>query len=321
MSLLSLPLELRELIIELALFTSQPPLAPSKCNRSDLNDIKYRAWRHRTYYEQSPVSCPSLLLVNRHLAVETQSILTRQPTQYILNIAIVNEVDLFPTWVSVPRLNTRISTLYADIQLHGHILSKPDARAQVGCGGHLGFQWSFYALLERFLQYGPLGDQGPDPSCPRDITIDTLILDFSSAETSLPAPPAEVDYRRWWRRQHFLDRGRRSEQTEDVLVQYRARPEWMAEYLAKEMTGLLNMGYYHAKYGMILYEQIGRIQILVEGQLVKAMDLGKSLKELHFHDAQETLGHLWPRELRVPAFKEWLRKTKKRRTDDWMIDI
>src|SRR6202012_1128638 len=100
---------------------------PSKSGRIDFQDISYKAWRSRTkiYHEQRNTHCPSnclpLLLTSRQMHDETQSVLKRKKSKltYILNISVLNDYDLFPTWISVPYPTNRVYALYADVRLFG----------------------------------------------------------------------------------------------------------------------------------------------------------------------------------------------------------
>ncbi|KAE8407358.1 hypothetical protein BDV37DRAFT_240882 [Aspergillus pseudonomiae] len=329
LSLLDLPLELRELIIELVLNSQRmPPAAPSQSNRGDFRDIKYRAWRHDIYYERRQSHCPNnasgLILTNHQLSEETLAALDRiSSTPYILDLSVLHEVELYPTWLSVPRLTHRVSTLLVNVRLFGHILSRAAARSQVGAGGHLGFQWSFYALLERFLRYGPVDEKtsrrevGPSSASPmyadRDVTVKTLVLDFQSAESELSFPPDEVDYP-WWRDRHHLRDPLPGTQTGVAfeLSNHKARPEWFAKYLLGYIYGLLGMGYHTAEYGKILYERIGTIKVLVNGEPNAEIDLAGPLARLHFSHVRDTFGHV-STERRLSAFWDWKKETLARR--------
>ncbi|KAJ5356890.1 hypothetical protein N7517_011499 [Penicillium concentricum] len=205
-SLMDLPQEIRVMIFEDVLHGHRtPPIYPSKLNMVDFPDMHYKANIEplRPYHEQRDTHSPSnslpLLLASRQVSMETQSILNRmRKTTYVLDISVLNDLDLFSTWISVPRLTTRLSTLHVDIRLFGRIITTKEACDQIGCGGRYGFHWSFYALLERFLRYGPVGakkgrtsDYGNPSYKNRHISVENLILDFRSAETELPYPSHE----------------------------------------------------------------------------------------------------------------------------------
>lgn len=250
---LDLPPELRALIIEDVLNASRaPPAAPSKLDRAEYKDIAYKAYlagNGKIYHQKRSTHCPSnclpLLLTNSQISAETQSILDRvQPprTDYHLDISVLDDLDLFPTWLSVPRITNRVSTLFVDVRLFGHIISFKTACRHSRDGHRLGMHWSFYALLERFVRYGPVDKKKGTPLesdirgpswQDRDVTVGTLILNFQSAESELPFPPDSVDYRRWMVRHVYSDLGYVGDPLE--LEKYTARPEWLAKFLLSEI--------------------------------------------------------------------------------------
>ncbi|PYH86692.1 hypothetical protein BO82DRAFT_349866 [Aspergillus uvarum CBS 121591] len=320
--LLNIPIELRKLIIDHVLYTSlSPPVAPLSLDGAEYRDMSYKAWVSGgggIYYTQksklSSSDCLALLLTNRQLSTETLDILEHRKVDYALDISVQDDLKLFLTWLSVPRLTTHVSTLYAHVRLFGHTIEQHIARRQVGDGGRLGFHWSFYAALERFLRYGPVGEKkrkGEEADTKnfqdRGIAIETLVLDFRSAELELAFPPEDVSYKHWW----FWHCGRdiRSRNAGlEPLSSYKTRPEWLCKYLKQEIGGLLHMSYYTARYGELLYEHIGTIRMLVDGQLVHEFDLAAELARLGFTDERDTMGHL-RREERGSGFWEWKKET------------
>lgn len=117
----------------------------------------------RVYYTQhdmpSSPKCLSLLLINNQLSTEARAVLDRGKLDYVVDIAVKNELDLFLTWQSVPPLETHISTLYSNVRLFGPIIDSRTIGRQLGDGGWTGFHWSFFAALERFLRYGPVREK------------------------------------------------------------------------------------------------------------------------------------------------------------------
>ncbi|KAJ5818205.1 hypothetical protein N7474_003796 [Penicillium riverlandense] len=342
---LILPREIREYIIEQVLCGCHtPPTYPSKSGRIDFHDIIYKAWRSRTkiYHEQRGTHCPSnclpLLLTSRQIHDETQCILNRKNTKstYVLNISVLNDYDLFPTWISVPYITNRVYALYTDVHLFGSIIPSKIARRLVGDGGRLGFHWSFYALLERFLRYGPVGEKkgkrndsgnlisdqielnlfqrGNLNFDDRDITVEILTLDFQSAEPMLPFPPDNIGYGAWQGQHHAFDLIFDETNGPSELEQYRTRPEWLAKYLLLEIHALLTMSYHFASYGKMLYERIGTIRI-VSPEGVTEIDLATRLAALRFTNQQDTFGDVWPPEERLSTFWKWKKQTLARRQE------
>ncbi|KUL85782.1 hypothetical protein ZTR_07396 [Talaromyces verruculosus] len=330
--LLKIPLELRELIIEHVLYTPvNPPAAPTESDLVQYNDLRYKAWAGgsaETYYTQqnmtSSSNCLPLLLTNHQISMETRAMLQRRKVDYILDISVKDDLILILTWLSVPSLTTHISTLYANVRLFGHIIEQHIICDQVGDGGRYGFHWSFYGALERFLRYGPVGgkrrkDEGKPSRDPwniqefenRGMLIDTLILDFQSAELDLAFPPEHVTYVNWLNRHCRSEKFDQSE-IPGILSLYTTRPEWLCRYMEGWIRYLLQMSYITSAYGKPLYEQIGTIRMLVDGQLQCEFDLAAWLDGLRFTNPSDTMGHL-PTDERVPGFWKWKRETMLRR--------
>lgn len=72
------------------------------------------------------------------------------------------------------------------------------------------------------------------------------------------------------------------------------------------------MNYYTSAYGKPLYEHIGTIRMLVDGQLQCEFDLAAWLDGLRFTNPCETMGNL-PTDKRLSAFWKWKRETLLRR--------
>lgn len=141
--------------------------------------------------------------------------------------------------------------------------------------------------------------------------IDTLVLDFQSAELELSFPPEDVTYRQWSDRHWGLDQEDRSEASE-TLSSYKTRPEWLCEYLMAWISGLLSMSYYTSKFGQPLYEHIEMIRMLVDGQLNHEFDLAARLAHLRFTGPTSMMGHL-PTNDRQSGFWKWKKETLLRR--------
>uniref|UniRef100_A0A093V8C5 Uncharacterized protein n=1 Tax=Talaromyces marneffei PM1 TaxID=1077442 RepID=A0A093V8C5_TALMA len=329
---LEIPFELRELIIEHVLYTPlSPPVTPVQSDGIEYNDLRYKAWAGggtKVYYKQQNMAgssnCLSSLLTNHQISTETRAILGGMKVDYILDISVKDDLTLFLTWLSVPCLTTHISTLYANIRLFGHIIEQFVVRGQVGDGGRFGFHWLFYAALERFLHYGPVGEkrrknedslsenhrnaQGFED---RGMLIDTLVLDFQSAELELAFPPEKVTYKHWSDRHLGRDRFNPSQIT-GILSSYTTRPEWLCQYLKDWIEDLLLMSCYYSKYGQPLYEHIGTIRMLVDGKPYCEFDLTTGLAHLQFTGLDSMMCHL-PRHDRESEFWKWKKGTLLRR--------
>ncbi|KAL2836766.1 hypothetical protein BJY01DRAFT_258601 [Aspergillus pseudoustus] len=323
-----LPADIRRICLEYALFSSRrAPEYPTKDNRAKFEDMGYTSWRAWAYHElngssssstyTSSPNCLALLLTSREMNAETRAILAlnssaRSRSMYHLDISVLNDNDVFPTWLCVPQLTTHVQTLYADVRLFGTIIEPSVSRKLVGCGGHARYEWDFLALLERFLQYGPVGQKQKKESKPgsplshdaiidRQIQLDTLILDFSSAEEKKAQragfPPPNVGYGYWNSYRSGLGHRRRRGKLQ--LEKYNTRPEWLAEMLADEIDLLLNFGFDRERFAKILYARIRVIRMLVDGQLFREINVAERLDEYKYTDKRKDAPD-WVMDLETP---------------------
>ncbi|KAL4899226.1 hypothetical protein BDW74DRAFT_183969 [Aspergillus multicolor] len=275
-SLLTLPTEIRSRILLHALNARRdPPSQPTKDHRTLYDDIPYTSWRVYVYQEDRET--------------HTRPNSTALKINHTLDISMLNEVDLYPTWTCIPHLTTKISTLHATVRLFGHIITLNNAANQTGDGGHLGFHWSFYALLERFLAYGAVPEKidtdgryahnshigshrhRANPLFPRrDIHIDELILDIRDAEKNMWFPDDEVTYRDWRRQHHNGWYWHDESAMPEALSAYKPRPEWIAIHLCREIMLLLSDDYHYGPYGDILRRCVGRIRVVMGRKVVRA---------------------------------------------------
>ncbi|MCJ1431505.1 hypothetical protein MMC27_000858 [Xylographa pallens] len=318
-SLLDIPPELRFQIIGLVLCNSRtPPQDPATAshNRIQLHDIEYASWNHgpeHTLYEMNgctPNSL-SLLLTNRQLWAETQSALQAFSAKqsYSLDVMLVNEQELWPTWVSVPALWTRLDSVIASFRICNTKDSQGRSQVVLGNGGPSPIVWCFYSLMERFLTYGPVGQRRL--GCQdRNITVKSITLDIvSSPDVKAAMTEWGPNYSDWYLNPITNVEGA------DWALSIIMQTEWFVEYLHEFITPLLRMSYHTARYAMILYERIGTIRLCADGELMKEYDLGKMLAALQRNDAAKTFGNIARQEDRVPFFREWKRKTLVKRRE------
>ncbi|KAL4925650.1 uncharacterized protein BDV17DRAFT_179674 [Aspergillus undulatus] len=303
-----LPADIRRICIEHVLFDSRPaPEYPSMDNRAKFDDIRYMAWRARPYHEirdtHSPSNCLALFLTSREMKAETSAILAlKGSAKYHLDLSVLNDNDVFPTWLCVPQLTTRLDKLYVDVRLFGTIIESSIGRRQGGNGGHTRYEWDFLALLERFLRYGPVGRKknadggdslmmaGPRGVCPpiidRSIKVDTLVLDFSSAEDKAQRgefPPREIEFRDW----NCYRCGFGSHRHSRRLDEYNTRPEWLAELLADEIDMLLNLGRDREFFAKLVYSRMRIIRMLVDGEVFREFNIAERLDEYKYTDKKK----------------------------------
>lgn len=315
--LLDLPVELRLLIIEYALGCwADPPAKPSKATAKKYSDVEPHPDLEITtgvFYTQDAPSFPTsnLLLVNHQISDETRAVLKIASTDYVLDISLYNEIESFVTWQSVSHLTNHVSTLYTNIRLFGPILDDPIRRPNAWGGrcGQLSFHVSFYRILMRFLSLGAVGEKLYGEEANKDgfdmegegknVFIDTLVMDFQSAERELSFPPEDIHYGLW----NFHNRGLNIGEIATTMPTYKTRPEWPCMYLIEHIEQTLTRLSVSSRYGKCLYENIGNIKMLVDGQLKFEFDLSARLAGLVDQIGMEPL----------EEFRGWKEKTLLRR--------
>ncbi|KAJ5587832.1 uncharacterized protein N7459_003597 [Penicillium hispanicum] len=240
------------------------------------------------YHEQRethPSNALPLLLTNHQISAETRCIIqTAKKLNYILDLSVLNEVDLFPTWLSVPWISNQVDTLTVDVRLFGHILYPSPLCSIWDSRDTTEMDWGFFTLLERFLRYGPVGQKnGRLGLCPaqgfpvyddRAVHFRTLILDCRSAEFGFSFPPESVAYQQWYASQDMRDflshiRNRPATAMEELATP----PEWFAKCLRDELVTILYRRVDLALCGLIFYERVGSIRLLVDGAFYHEFNL------------------------------------------------
>jgi hypothetical protein len=308
-SLLTIPQELRERIVELVL-TSDVADAPdlSKLelitqHRSELPKDKgtkvVRAWtgvRDLLFEPFKPLLHP-IFLVNRQLSSDAALVLARIKVDYHLDVILLNEVSLLPTWIMIPKLASRVETLTCTFRIAG------SAELGTGYRGYRGFRggdgagpamaWVIYCLLELFILHGPSFGYGRDISSSSDqgYSIRTLVINVETPPGIDPSrfgPPLTS---------HSFGRRRREGETQPNVVD----PKYLVKFIQTEIQGLLCMGYHTAEYGDILHENIGSIVIKLDGETHFNQDLWEVLKDL----SPTYDGATFSKHQRVKGFQDW----------------
>ncbi|KAH7342516.1 hypothetical protein BKA65DRAFT_293137 [Rhexocercosporidium sp. MPI-PUGE-AT-0058] len=194
MSLLQIPRELRDKILSLVVLSTMvtPPESPDNPgDREELKDVKCNGWFAGCgvfYQKDTQMKGIPTLAINQQLRSETLSIMTllKLPglRSYKLDVMIVEDCDLWPTWLYVPTMTTRVEEVRATFRIHG-ASPRRYCGFSGGDGGPPVIVWSFYNLLERFLQVGPVSRQ--EKLHDKCIKIKHLVLDFQT-----PSVPEEM---------------------------------------------------------------------------------------------------------------------------------
>jgi hypothetical protein len=95
---------------------------------------------------------------------------------YKLDVAILDDIVPFVTWLSIPHLSTKTDKLEVTVQLKGRYDRNRDTATDPyskfphnGCLALIerkilepDIRWQMYSVPERFIEAGPVGDVDPD---------------------------------------------------------------------------------------------------------------------------------------------------------------
>ncbi|KAF2498236.1 hypothetical protein BU16DRAFT_615311 [Lophium mytilinum] len=327
-SLLSIPQELRDNIIELVLSSARlaPPTissaettrcTPATSGESGSPDSGFMSWPYgpsHVWLEKSVYRSNSypLSLTNHQLADETAAALRRLSLlslRYELDVMIANERDLLPTWLSVPVLATKLDVVNVTFRAMGLEDEHKRSAWKSGCTGPPVIMWCFYYLLEHVLKRGPVGQTSS--SRDREVSIKVLDLDFVG-NNDYPTGEGTRDelrdpYSNYFKYAHSAG-PHETKKTKSL------RPEWLADYLDADIWNLLSMGSSTADYGKILHERIVTIRFRVNGKIKGSLDIAHILHGLNPETPNHTFGRL-PHNERLPALWKWKEETTRKRME------
>jgi len=290
-SLLRLPQELRDLIIEFVV-TSRGT-APTKIDtlrpteeHDDLNYVSrisgrgvfYSTQRHRT----SPVA---LLLVNHQIHDETKGTLKRLSSsngnKYTLDVILLNEALLFPSWTSVPPLHQNVDTLSVTFRIFGFGGSAfNDFMDLDGSTGPA--VWRFYSLLERFLRCGATRSRSPNEDREFHLQILDLNVEMPADIDKSRIAPADLT-------PDNLPKYRRDHSPHDMVM----HPATLAKFIYIWVQGILMLsdpiyaspGTPIPKYAKLFFDRVGKIRISVDGKRKFEIDVKGMVRRIAERDA------------------------------------
>ena len=311
-SLLDIPRELRDRILELAICAKldapRPPGEAGISTRKRLTDIGYKVWHadENVLYLPKTVAPASLslLLTNRQIHDETTETMKRTgaASRYELDLMLVDEHMLLPTWVCVPSFCERVTSVHTTLRICGGYPGRFRSIFTGGDGGPPKIVWRFYSVLERFLQCGPMGENAKRKDL--FITIDSVDIDIITPELAPNHKFGSVS--------EPLGQTRRNRRPADEMQKEVIHPEQLALFLWSEILGLLHLSCHTASFCNMLYEQIGTMRILVDGEFFRALhlsdDLNRAQWEYDPHLREES------------RFRKWKKKTmKSRKSLGWTV--
>ena len=278
-TLFSLPRELRDKI--LFEVVTQPAAAPTKPDDPETRttkhpDGKLSGWNYGQevmfHGRWNRTTIIPTLLVNRQLHAETLSAIGRLTSNdYVLDIMMVDDKQLWPTWLSVPRLATTVDKVSAFFRIFGAAESYNVSAFRGGCCGPSAMAWTLFIFLDRFLNYGPAGlwQRKTETSI---VTLKELDMNFDFSD---PPPCGDLESSQD-SVSAFRHIERRTKDGEDCTM----HPEALLRFVSSSIGSLLSMTSSTASFGTILYERVGKIRILYNGEIRNEWDLAVLLSEV-----------------------------------------
>ncbi|KAK3080122.1 hypothetical protein LTS18_003065 [Coniosporium uncinatum] len=297
-SLLGLPREIRDEIITFVLCSQkEPPEYQGDTSSVDgfdntgaeYADFRCQSWstggllRHSTDSNTYTINASGLLLVNRQLRAETLKVASKS-LNYSLDMFLLNEIQLLPTWTCIPLLSQQAASVTATLRYQGH----PSGRRsgfRGGCCGPPPLVWSFYILLERFVKVGPIGPMKVEKvknrkvfrkAVDRNICIKTLHIDIRTPHDF----PENCELDPWPPTDESRERKRRA-RYHDAPVNpgkyWVMHPEEVLGFLQSYLSTLLSMCYHTAEFGALMYERVGTIEMSLDGEMREVWNLEEML--------------------------------------------
>ncbi|PLB53493.1 hypothetical protein P170DRAFT_131201 [Aspergillus steynii IBT 23096] len=305
LNILDLPSELLDRIVGLVLtHRDSPPstsdrlhtfgdrilvLRPLPTGRNDYDksygygNVKYYANQEPLYHNWTSASA-SLLLVNRQLAEVTRWRLGQlsKSSHYALDVMLVNEMELWPTWTFLTPPCEQVDTLTATFRITGTspTLDGRKFRFTSGQDEPPRIIWCFFHLLETFVECGPLAEhrQSEPQAESRDrFTIKNLTLDFKTP-TGLMAP-SSLEYDNWLEGHGNKDPRTSYTWPYNTVETLMMRPEWLVSLISDYIGYSLDMNMFSHNFGKFLMEHVGNIRICLDGSLVKMHSVEHRIKE------------------------------------------
>lgn len=286
----------------------------------------------------------AVMLANRQLHHEAKLALGRHgrdPTNYLLDIAYLNDATFRPTWLSVPILKPCVDTLLAKFRivktpLEAALSLGAQMQYKRGCGGPPKLIWLFQAVLNTCLQGGPLGSKQSELDVAGDadrqfvrehgIAAKKLVIDFvpvTDPDDFLLAP----DTTRLSRLSRNYDASEMVSRASEAPCFFKSMvhgssdatlsPEKLVNaFTERWLACLLSLRGDYRKHGKILYEKLGILEIRLGDELVKVFDIGEMFRNLEFPDDCHPPPGSWRASTlsaRQEEFLEWKTKCAEQR--------
>ncbi|KAH8829089.1 hypothetical protein DL96DRAFT_1027955 [Flagelloscypha sp. PMI_526] len=341
LTFLTIPLDARENILDLVLFTPynpypilslaegtrQPPIGEPVYQGLFKGWYWHYAPCHLSYELKESFAAHNLFLilslVNRQLKDEVEALIQRvedkpEYNRYTLDILFVNEQSFWPTWTSFPPRPIRKSgapVVVPQVDVTFRIAGgKKPGRSifSPGNGAPPPIEFCVYHILERFLRVGPFLEKPDETKADINYNIAALNIDFTALLVEGEELYGIDDVRKWHEQNNSRRRKAAESATEEAPVTKIMQPQWLASSVTSGLRSLAWMSYHTARFGTMLYDRVGNIHITVDGEEKYKLLLDEILEKLSPTDPSHTFGDL-VREDRLPYFRKWKKATEERR--------
>lgn len=230
---------------------------------------------------------PSLLLVNRQLHAETMAnldfIAAKRPS-YCLDVVVLDEILLLPTWLSVPFITTNLDTVNITFRISGSYDARKEFDIEMNrrgpyakwahfkgfrsCKGESAMRFQVCAVLERFVRVGPAGEVENEFEH-KHFTAKCMKIDFQTPpDIPLERLGSPISGRGFFGGDKN-SRGR-------VLD-----PDVLARFVADDLRDMLTVQDGPAlNYSEILFEHLDELVLFRDGKEFERWDIAEQLRDL-----------------------------------------
>lgn len=259
-ALLKLPAEILDAILGYALLHEQRPPASvdeARHSRLGVNPEAEAGCQDVVYGNFTTASnAAPLLRVNRKLSAHTRGAIARlfpEGARYKLDVMIVDERQLWPTWLHVPYLTEHIQAVEVTFRVFGVCPDDGSAFRMHWMTRQPLFTACCYSLLSHFLEAGPYpstSSRSLEVQRSHHITVKTMDLRFRAGDPAcLPPNESQETHALWREFQRASEPG-----------QFAIHPAWLAEGVSRRLQ-LLPRVFSHEGMARLLHSRIGQYWI------------------------------------------------------------
>jgi hypothetical protein len=183
--------------------------------------------------------------------------------------------------------------------------------------------WALYNLIERFLKVGPVGRQAEKKD--KRFSINELIIDIRTPDVNpeLIAPERTPAMGHGGMHSGAYGSGQKSG-SETPLIRH---PKGLAIYIVRDLQLIRAMSGDHGKNGGIMFERIGTVKVLVDGEpftdsawvpeVVSEWDLADILAKMKYRGFYwgDWTTSRWSDDRKREAYNQWIKKAYESRVE------